>query len=339
MIIHNPRHPNGAGVLRASRDDDRSGRGTPYIQPKIGLALSGGGARGLAHVGVLQVLEENKIPITAIAGTSMGAYVGAVYAAGLGGPELEKLAREIKDRRTLMSLLDWVVPPSSGLIRGDKIRKHLERTLGTRTFADLKLPLLIIATDLDTLDAHIFDSGLVTEAVHASAAIPGICTPVCLNGRRFTDGGAAEPLPVSVLRERFNLNAVIAVNVLPTAEDIARCRDASFTTLKKRPGLIPRLLNPINLMAYGNVMDTFRRALMCAQVRLVEKEGRRADVLIHPFDCGSTWLDFEHFDRYIATGRRAAEAALPAIRALLSNPNPTDHETALHHSSVGCLAA
>lgn len=337
MISQNLNHGQSVGILRARRDDE--GGGGKSVLPKIGLALSGGGARGLAHVGVLQILEENGVPITAIAGTSMGAYVGAVYAAGLGGNEMEKLAREIKDRRTLLNLLDPIFPPSSGLIRGDKIRKHLERTLGSRTFADLNLPLLIVATDLDTLDAHLFDSGSVAEAVHASAAIPGICAPVTLHGRRYTDGGAAEPLPVSVLRERFHVDVVIAVNVLPTAEDIARCRDASFTTPKKRPSIVSRFFNPFNLLAYGNVMDTFRRALMCAQVRLVEKEGRQADVLIHPFDCGSTWFDFENYERYIDVGRRAAQAALPAIRSLLSNPNPTDHETALHHSGVGCLAA
>ena len=100
--------------------------------PKIGLALSCGGARGLAHVGVIQVLEEEGIPVDAIAGTSMGAYVGSLWAAGLNGTKLEALAREIKDRRTMLRLLDPLFPPSEGLIRGDKIRKHLERSLYTQ---------------------------------------------------------------------------------------------------------------------------------------------------------------------------------------------------------------
>lgn len=339
---HSIPHPNGAGVFRASDGHGDSGfcpsRPLQSV-PKIGLALSGGGARGLAHVGVLQVLEEAHIPITAIAGTSMGAYVGSLYAAGLDTTKLIDLAREIRDRKTLLRLLDPIFPPSAGLIRGIKLRQHLERSLGSRLFEDLKLPLLIIATDLDTMQAHVFDHGSVAQAVHASAAIPGICAPVHLDGRRYTDGGAADPLPVTILRERFELDAVIAINVLPTNEDILRCRDTSFSPSVKRPGLFSRIMHPVNLLAYGNVMDTFRRALMCAQVQLVEKEAREADVLIHPFHCGSTWFDFENYDRYIETGRLAAEAALPAIRTLLSTTNPNRHEKTHRSTEVGCHAA
>ena len=315
-------------------------------QPSIGLALSGGGARGLAHVGVLQVLEENNIPIAVVAGTSMGAYVGALHAAGFNTQDLESLAREIKDRRTLLRLLDPIFPPTSGLIRGNKIRLHLERSLGTRTFAELDKPLLIVATDLDTMAAHVFDQGSVGAAVHASAAIPGVCAPVHLDGHRYTDGGAAEPLPVGLLRERFNLDAVIAVNVLPTTHDILHCKDAAFVPPKTHKNPILRfvnaLLRPLNLLAYGNVLDTFRRALMCAQLGLAEKECRRADVVIHPFFCESTWFDFENFDRYISAGRRAAEASLPQIKTLLenhsSNPNQ-NHENPVLHTRVGCSAA
>jgi NTE family protein len=345
MIHTYPSQSQGTGILRAANDAAEHGHGTshPVIQapPRIGLALSSGGARGLAHVGVIQVLEENNIPITAIAGTSMGAYVGAIHAAGLNGVELERLAREISDRKALRRLLDFVFPPTAGLIRGNKIRRHLERTLGQQTFADLKIPLLVVATDLDSLQAHVFDSGPVAPAIHASAAIPGICTPVFLDGRRYTDGGGADPLPVTLLRERFALDAVIAVNVMPTHADLEVCKDTSFAPLTKRPNIVSRLLRPINLLADGNVLDIFRRALMCAQVGLVEKEAREADVLIHPFHCGSSWCDFENHARYIETGRRAAEAALPAIRALLSSthqPN-SSHETLLRPSSVGCLAA
>jgi NTE family protein len=288
--------------------------------PKIGLALSGGGARGLAHVGILQVLEAENIPVAAIAGTSMGAYVGSLYAAGLAGTRLEELAREIKNRRTLFNLMDPVFPPSAGLIRGDKIRKHLERSLGNVTFAELPIPLLVVATDLDSLSAHVFDSGPVAAAVHASSAIPGVCAPVHIDGHRFTDGGPAEPLPVTLLRERYPLDAVIAVNVLPTTADIVSGADPSFAVPLKA-SLLGRLLHPFNLMAYGNVMDTFRRSLMCSMLRLVEKECRHADIVIHPAFSTSTWFDYENFERYITAGRRAAEAALPAIRQLLEPIN------------------
>jgi NTE family protein len=334
--------PNqGTGILRAANDgQEYGGTGAVTRVPKIGLALSAGGARGLAHVGVIQVLEENNIPIAAIAGTSMGAYVGAVYATGLNGTDLELLAKEIPNRKALRALLDFNIPPTAGLIRGNKIRRHLERCLGEQTFEQLKRPLIVVATDLDALQAHVFDSGPVAPAVHASAAIPGVCSPVLINGRRYTDGGAVDPLPVTLLRERFDLDAVIAVNVLPTYHDLDRCQNTTFTPLIKKSSFMSRLLRPVNLLADGNVLDTFRRSLMCPQVGLVEKEARDAEVLIHPFHCGSSWADFENHARYIETGRRAAEAALPAIRALFPPP-PTNssHETNLRSSEMGCLAA
>ena len=309
--------------------------------PKIGLALSGGGARGLAHIGVLQVLEAEHIPVAAIAGTSMGAYIGSLFAAGLAGERLEELAREIKDRRTLYRLMDFTFPPSAGLIRGLKLRKHLERSLGNLAFSELAIPLLVVATDLHTLDAHVFDSGPVAPAVHASSAIPGVCAPVHIDGRVFTDGGSAEPLPVTLLRERYPLDAVIAVNVLPTAADIVSGADPSFNVPEKM-SLAARVFHPLNLMAHGNVMDTFKRALMCSTLRLVEKESRQADLVIHPAFTTGTWFDYENFERYITAGRRAAEYALPAIRQLLepinsrggnSNANPACTPILVHNAA------
>lgn len=335
-------HPHGAGLMRATNGLAEGGNGFPAMLhpvPRIGLVLSGGGARGLAHVGVLQILEEQKIPICAVAGTSMGAYVGSLFAAGLDTAKLVELAREIRSRKALLKLMDPIFPPSAGLIRGDKIRRHLERTLGSCTFEELKLPFLVVATDLDTMQAHVFDRGSVAQAVHASAAIPGVCAPVVVGGRRYTDGGAADPLPISILRERFELDAVIAINVLPTNEDTLSCDDKTLSQSKKRSSLFFRLIHPINLLADGNVLDIFRRALMCAQVQLMEKEARSADILIHPFHCGGTWFDFENYERYIESGRVAAEAALPAIRNLFSNSTPMNHETPVQHSGVGRHAA
>lgn len=282
-------------------------------KPRIGLCLSSGAARGLAHVGVIQVLEEEGIPISAIAGSSMGAYVGSLWAAGFNGSQLEELAREMKDRKTIFSLLDPALPPSAGLIRGNKVRRHLERSLGQMTFSDLKIPLITVATDLDLMAPAIFDSGPVAAAVHASAAIPGVCAPVHLNGRRYIDGGASEPLPVSMLRRCENVDRIVAVNVMPTTEDI---RNAGGVPLRLR-------WNPLrwmNLLAYGNVLDTFRRSLMSAQIQLAAKESARADLVLHPYEDESTWYDFDQFDRYIKAGRTAALAALPEIKAMLTPP-------------------
>ncbi len=133
--------------------DSSPSRSRAPAPPKFGLALSCGGARGLAHVGAIQVLEEEHIPIAAIAGSSMGAYVGALWAAGIDGPGLEKLAGEVKDRRTLFRLfVDPVIPPLAGFIRGNKARKHLERTLGNMKISELQKPMFIMATELDGLN-------------------------------------------------------------------------------------------------------------------------------------------------------------------------------------------
>lgn len=305
--------------------------------PRIGLALSSGGARGLAHVGVIQVLEENEIPIAALAGCSMGAYVGALWAAGLHSRRLEELAAEIKDRKTLIKLLDFQFPPTRGLIRGQRIRSHLERDLGGLTFAELRIPAIIVATDLDSLDAHVFSSGPVVSAVHASAAIPAICVPVELNGRRYTDGGASEPLPATLLRRHFDLDHVIAVNVMPNPDDFESCRDDTFGRCKgsRRSNLVlcllRRLLRAVNLMEDGNVIDTFRRSLMAAQLRLIQKECAASDVVIQPRFERSSWHDFENFDHYIRAGRQAAEAALPAIKDLLT---PSHVRFVTEHSAL-----
>jgi NTE family protein len=302
---------------------------TPSPPKKIGLALSSGGARGLAHVGVIEVLEENDIPIAALAGCSMGAYVGALWAAGLNSRRLVELAAEIKDRKTLFKLLDFQFPPSRGLISGNRIRAHLERDLGGLTFAELRTPSLFVATDLDSLDAHIFDSGNVATAVHASAAIPGVCIPVVIDGHRYTDGGASEPLPASLLRRHFALDHILSVNVMPSPGDFESCRDFSARTCrgKRRASLIlcylRRLLRFINLMEDGNVLDTFRRSLMSAQLRLIQKECAASDIVIQPRFERSSWHDFENFDHYIRAGRQAALAALPQIQALLAPPKPS----------------
>lgn len=312
-------------------------------EPRIGLALSCGAARGLAHIGVIQVLERERIPVSATIGTSMGAYVGALWGAGVSGDELEKLAAEIKDRRTLLRLMDVAVPPLKGFIHGHKVRSHLERNLGGRTLGDLERQTFIVATNLDTVSSEVLPPETpAAAAVQASCAIPGIVSPVLLNGKRYTDGGASQPLPVSLLRRLTRLDAVIAVNVMPTFEDVAGCQLKSYplpppmpVTLGQR--LLVAINSHLNLFAHGNVLDTFKRCLTSAQMRLIAEEGSGADVLIHPFHCESRWHDFHKFSRYIEAGRHDAEVALPRIRELLKTlSHPNEHETLPLISPVGC---
>jgi NTE family protein len=311
--------------------------------PRIGLALSCGGARGLAHIGVIQVLEREGIPISAIIGSSMGAYIGALWASGINGEGLEKLAAEMKDRRALLRLMDWVLPPFKGFVHGHKIRKHLERTLGTRTIGQLDRPLFIVATALDTVSDEVLPADTpVAAAVQASCAIPGIISPSILNGKRYIDGGAAQPMPVTLLRKLADVESVIAVNVIPTLADISSAEFNSYPMPPpKARTLVGRLgaamNSSMNLFAYGNVLDTFKRCLTVAQMRLVAEESTRADVVIHPFFSDSRWHDFHNFNRYLEAGRKAAEEALPAIRQLLkASPTNHLHETIPLISTVGC---
>ncbi|TLD72057.1 hypothetical protein FEM03_04850 [Phragmitibacter flavus] len=317
--------------------------------PRIGLALSCGGARGLAHIGAIQVLEEERIPIATIIGSSMGSYVGALWASGVSGKELEILAAEIKDRRTLMRLIDPVCPPTSGFIYGHKVRKHLERTLGDLTIADLKIPTLIVATNLDTLNGEIFPPDTpVAAAIQASCAIPGICSPVYLNGKRYIDGAAAQPLPVSMLRDHTSVDATIAVNVMAPSAAVAATLDVSPPPPLDPIGTSARLRRffnrNLNLFAYGNVLDTFKRCLSSAQLRLLAYESAAADVLIHPYLTESRWYDYENFQRYIDAGRKAAQDALPHIHSLMNlktnttNP-PNSNDTLPFITPVGHSSA
>ncbi|MGV3530967.1 MAG: patatin-like phospholipase family protein, partial [Chthoniobacteraceae bacterium] len=184
---------------------------------RVGLVLSSGGAKGLAHVGVIQVLEEHGIEIDAIVGCSMGAYVGALWALGLEGHQLEKIALEHEGRWGLYPLLDPVLPPRRGFIRTRRIAKRLRAHLGATQFSDLVRPFRVVATHLDTLGRVVFSSGDVVTAIEASIAIPGICVPVVIDGETYVDGGVTDPLPVDVLEE-MGIERIIAVNSIPSAD-------------------------------------------------------------------------------------------------------------------------
>jgi NTE family protein len=314
--------------LRGKPCPDRKKRplqDAPYKQ-KIGLALSSGGARGLAHVGVLQVLEENGIEIHAIAGSSMGSYVGALWAAGFSGAELAKLAEEMHDRRQLWKLADPVFPPTAGLFRGIKAKRHLERSIGDLRFEDLERKLLIITADLDTKERIVLRSGKISDAVHASCAMPGIIVPVRHHGRRCVDGGVVDPVPVGALHKFSDVDKVIAVSVIPSFEEV----DAGMYCTLDGPPLIASLSSRffsginrnVNFLAKGNIVDTFRQSIRCAQIRLAHESLKRADVVLRPEHFCAPWNDYANFDRFIQAGREVALEHLDEIRAILNTqPN------------------
>ena len=285
---------------------------------RIGLALSSGGAKGLAHIGIIQVLEENGIEIDCITGSSMGAYIGAIWAYGLDGTKLEKLAGELEGRWGLLRLLDPSLPPRRGFLYTRRTAARLRRSIGTAHFSDLVRPLRILATQLETLERVVFSTGEVAAAVEASIAIPGVCVPVTLEGETYIDGGISDPLPVDVLEE-MGIERIIAVNVIPPPDRIRQWRD-SRQEQSGRPAAHSRfgrfLSERFNYLAHGNILDTMMQAISGAQTRIAEASARRADVVIRPLAGDAEWHDFTHPQKYIALGRSAAEGQLAALQAL-----------------------
>ncbi|HWB60246.1 MAG TPA: cyclic nucleotide-binding and patatin-like phospholipase domain-containing protein [Chthoniobacteraceae bacterium] len=285
---------------------------------RVGLALSSGGAKGLAHIGVIQILEENGIEVDIVAGSSMGAYVGSVWCSGFDGQACEKIARETEQPWGLLKLIEPSLPPRQGFLKSGRVVKRLRRSIGEARFSDLSRPLRVVATYLDTLERAVFSSGEVARAVGASIAIPGICVPVTLDGETFIDGGIADPLPVDVLRE-MGIERVIAVNTIPTPERLRYCSNLEKEQNYGLPQAFrfPKFLNRhLNYFADGNILDIMLRSIHGAQTRVAEMSGREADLVLRPLACDVKWHDFTHPRKYIALGRQAAEDLLPELKTL-----------------------
>ena len=294
---------------------------------RIGLALSSGGAKGLAHIGVIQVLEENGIEVDCVTGASMGAYIGGLWAHGFDGAQLEKFARENESRWGLWGLFDPALPPRRGFLRTRRVMDRLRRSLGDAWFCDLVRPLRVMATNLKTLERVVFSSGDVGKAIEASIAIPGIIVPVTLDGETLIDGGIADPLPVGILRE-MGIERILAVNVIPPPERLREWRDQKRLPrdLTANHRSLGSLINRhINYFAKGNVLDTLLQAINGAQTRVAETAGLSADILLRPLSCGARWHDFTNPGKYIALGREAAEAQLPGILALAKGGSHEKH--------------
>jgi len=256
---------------------------------KIGLALGGGVARGLAHIGVLKALQQLHIRPDLVSGTSIGAVIGALYAGGMTAEEMERTARGLNwGRRAL--LIDVTVP-RTGLIKGERVKRLLQRMVGDAQFADLNLPFACVATDLMTGEEVVMDDGPVVEAVRASISIPAIFTPVERNGRILVDGGLSAPVPVRALKE-MGADFIIAVNVIPSARKRART---------SRRGKRPRMPNIFDVIMQTNYIVSYQR---------VRSNLRRADLVIEPPVEDVDIADFHRIKDCISRGEEAARLAL-----------------------------
>jgi len=260
---------------------------------KIGLALGGGSARGLAHIGVLEVLEEEGIPIDLIAGTSAGAAIGALYAQGKDASLIKDLALDLSWKR-LASLVDLALP-RTGFIGGKKIKDMLGLIIGGDIkFSDLKIPLACVATDIMTGEEVVIDHGSVLEGIRASISIPVIFTLVRWKGRYLVDGGLVNPVPVSVLK-RMGADFIIAVNVTP---DI---------TARVQPA---KDFKP-------NIINIIMQSMYIGTYLLVGSSLEGADIVIEPQVVHIGASDFHRCQECILQGEWAAKDSMPRIKEQL----------------------
>lgn len=272
----------------------------------VGLALSGGGARGLAHIGLLKVLERESIPIHFLAGTSMGGLLAAAYAAGLSAAELEQEALAMGNTRQLIGLLDLTFP-RGGLLTGQKATGYLERLLGETTFDQSRIPLAVVAVDLDQGQKVVIREGSLVEAVRATTALPGVFAPVKRGESRLVDGGLLDNLPADVVRE-MGADVVIAVDAGSDRETIA-----AFSEALRRIPLLPDGLEEMIDVLWRSM------ALLTQEVNRRALAEARPDLLLDlpiPPDI-SVLGGLTRAAEVIAIGEQAAEAWLPRIRALL----------------------
>ncbi len=270
----------------------------------LALVLSGGGARGLAHLGVVQVLQEAGVPVDVVVGTSMGGLVGAAFAAGMSFEGMVAVAHEFARRHNFLGFAD---PPGRwALFRGQRLVRWLTAQIGAQTFAELARPLVVVAADLNTGEEVHLSEGPLAPALQATMAIPGLLDPVPYGERLLVDGGVLNVLPTDVARA-WGAERIVAVYTSPPE------RMEAWRTLLTVP------LFPKGLRRW--VVNVARSAdLLIARQVTLQLQVAPADVLIRPtLPAGITMLTgFEQVEALVEAGRQAAQAALPQIRALLA---------------------
>lgn len=295
----------------------------------IGLALSGGASFGLAHIGVLKVLEEENINIDLIAGTSMGAFVGGLWASGVSVAGLEKIALGFRNKLRVLRLFDFVFP-RRGLILGGYILKLLRKHLKVKTFQEVKIPFLTVACDLESRQEVILDEGDLARAIRASISIPGVFIPLVDEGRFLMDGGILQPLPIQLLI-RKGVSKIIAVDVLPSQLDIKKAyqryrkREDEQLEIIKKSNIFKKLFywlgKKIHRMFFPNIFDAIVIAMQASEAILAEASRKQADVYLHPDLSEISWFEFYRAEELIKSGEKEARRLLPQIKQILANKN------------------
>ena len=256
------------------------------LPPRVGLALGGGAARGFAHVGVIEVLEEAGIKPDLVVGTSAGSLVAALYASGRNGHQLEQVALAMDEA----AFADWTLPLfSRGMLRGEALARYVNGQVDHRLIEDMAIPLGVVATDLGSGQGVLFRRGDTGTAVRASSAVPALFLPVKIGAREYVDGGLVSPVPVRYARQ-MGAEVVIAVDISAAPEG------------NSAEGTVQVLLQTFAIM--GKSINGW--------------ELRDADVVVRPALAGMGSGDFAGKRRAIEAGRAAMQAALPQLRAALA---------------------
>ena len=276
-----------AAVVTVPADKPAAEKATPEPRPvRLGLALGGGAARGFAHVGVIQVLEEAGLHPHYVAGTSAGSLVAALYASGKSSQELRRVADTMEEAE----ITDWMVPLlNRGALRGEALARYVNTQVVGKLIEQMKIPLAIVATDLRNGEAVVFRRGNTGSAVRASSAVPAVFQPVRIGEREFVDGGLVAPVPVRQVRE-MGANFVVAVDISSDPEG-----------------------NPAG-DTFQILMQTF--AIMGKSINALAL--READLVVRPPLSGVKSADFSARRRSIEAGRTAMQALLPQLRSRMA---------------------
>lgn len=292
----------------------------------VGLVLGSGAALGLVHIGVLKVLEREKIPIDFISGTSIGAVIAAFWTSGIEVAELEKIALRFKRKDLLFSLADFSLMPLQGFMNGNNIKKFFREYLGKKTFYDTRIPLKIVANTLRSRENIVIDHGSLVDALRASCSIPAFIKPIRYGDDFLIDGGTLDPVPIDILVKN-GAKKIIAVNCLPSQEEMMKAFK-EFEEKRKKDEIRLAQRTVFSRLSYNfkswvrrtfapNIFDVMMNTSLAMQYVFAEASSRDADCVIHPALPNTAWFELYKVEALIRRGEQEAEKMLPQIKALI----------------------
>lgn len=295
---------------------------------RLGLALGSGSARGLAHIGVLKVLDREGLRIDAIAGTSIGALIGGAYAAGVTPQQMQEIALSV-DVKKLVSMAD-IARPTTGLVNGHRVEEFIREIVGGKTFADTNIPFACVAVDVDNEQEVVLREGDLASAIRASISTPVIFAPVEREGLTLVDGGVLNSVPVDVARG-MGADFVIAATTLGIPKSAIPVFSNEIEVGSAETGWAKNkgFAEIVYSRAIAAVMDRLRKpsvyqlavgSLDLMQRELSERRLREADLVIAPLIDGVAYYSFYEAERIIAAGEKVAETAVREVSRLIAEP-------------------